>query len=243
MSFAYLPWYTGDYLRDTRHLTPLKHGVYLLLLAYCWDARGPLPLDEQDCAGIANCRSADEVEALRYILERYFVKMDDGHYNRRIQKEIERACNISAIRSKAGILGYQAKAKQLLSKSQASASRLGQAIQGKVITTRSDASVSVVPLSQDSISHSERRAARASRLPDDWKLPETWKTWALACQPSWGEGQVNLAAAQFRDYWIAKAGKDGAKLDWLATWRNWIRREAPLKVQAARPIATAKFQD
>jgi len=31
--------------------------------------------------------------------------------------------------------------------------------------------------------------------------------------------------AGFRDYWIAKAGKDGVKLDWLATWRNWIRNE------------------
>lgn len=40
----------------------------------------------------------------------------------------------------------------------------------------------------------------------------------------------DLAAAQktyekFSDYWIAKAGKDACKLDWLATWRNWCRQE------------------
>jgi hypothetical protein len=28
----------------------------------------------------------------------------------------------------------------------------------------------------------------------------------------------------FRDYWTAKAGKDGAKLDWQATWRQWARK-------------------
>lgn len=121
MSFAYLALYTGDYLRDTRHLTPLRHGVYLLLLMHCWDSRGPVPLDEQECAGIANCRSADEIEALRYVLAKYFTKMDDGWYNDRMQREVERAQSISAARSHAGFKGYQAKAKQLPSKSQASA--------------------------------------------------------------------------------------------------------------------------
>ena len=231
MSFAYLPWYTGDYLRDTRHLTPLKHGVYLLLLAYCWDTRGPLPLDEQDCAGICNCRSADEVEALRYVLERYFIRMDDGHYNRRMQKEIERVCNISSVRAKAGALGYQARAKQMLSKCQASASKPGHTIQGNTTNTRSTAE------------------ARASRLPATWTLPDGWKTWALSCQPTWGEGQVNLTAAQFRDHWIAKAGRDGSKADWFATWRNWVRREPALKTPADRPAQPAlstskgKFDD
>jgi uncharacterized phage protein (TIGR02220 family) len=122
MSFAFMPLYTGDYIRDTRHLTPQKHGVYFLLLAHCWDQKGPLPLDEQECAGIANCRSADEVDSLRYILSKFFIRMDDGWYNRRMQTEIERAEAISRSRSDAGKKGYEAKAKQLLSICQASAS-------------------------------------------------------------------------------------------------------------------------
>lgn len=31
--------------------------------------------------------------------------------------------------------------------------------------------------------------------------------------------------AKFRDYWIAKPGQAGVKLDWPATWRNWCRSE------------------
>jgi uncharacterized protein YdaU (DUF1376 family) len=119
MSFAFLPLYTGDYLRDTRHLTPQKHGVYLLLLMHCWDQKGPLPLDEQECAGIANCRSADEIESLRYVLDRYFVRMEDGYYQGRMQREVERAGNISKVRSEAGHKGFEARAKHLLSKSRA----------------------------------------------------------------------------------------------------------------------------
>lgn len=122
MSFAFLPLYTGDYLRDTRHLTPQKHGIYLLLLMHSWDQKGPVPLDEQEAAGISNCRSSDEIESLRYILNRYFIRMDDGWYNKRMQTEVERSENVSKARSEAGRKGYQAKAKQLLSKCKASAS-------------------------------------------------------------------------------------------------------------------------
>ena len=103
MSFAYMPLYTGDYLRDTRHLTPLRHGIYILALMHCWDSKGPMPLDEQELAGICNCRSADEVEALRYVMERYFVRMDDGHYNKRMADEVLRFELISKARSDGGI--------------------------------------------------------------------------------------------------------------------------------------------
>ena len=86
-----MPLYTGDYIRDTRHLTPLKHGIYLLALMHCWDSKGPMPLDEQESAGICNCRSADEIEAMRYVLGRFFVRMVDGHYNKRLAEEVGKA--------------------------------------------------------------------------------------------------------------------------------------------------------
>jgi hypothetical protein len=65
--------------------------------------------------------------------------------------------------------------------------------------------------------------SRASRLPKDWVLPEDLKAWALAEKPDWGEAYILQAAERFRDFWIAKPGKDGTKTDWAATWRNWIR--------------------
>jgi uncharacterized protein YdaU (DUF1376 family) len=110
MSFAYMPLYTGDYLRDTRHLTPLRHGVYLLFLMHCWDQKGPLPLEEQECAGIANCRSADEVEALRYVLERFFVRMEDGWYNKRMTEEVAKAEHVSAQNRAAGLKSADSRA-------------------------------------------------------------------------------------------------------------------------------------
>lgn len=121
MSFAFMPLYTGDYRRDTAHLDCAEHGIYLLLLMHCWDQKGPLPLDERKLAGICGARSGSEIEAMRRILREFFVAMDDGWYNQRMQREVGRAEALSGKRKAAGIKGFQAKAKQVLSKSSASA--------------------------------------------------------------------------------------------------------------------------
>ncbi|WP_209319434.1 hypothetical protein, partial [Klebsiella variicola] len=48
-----------------------------------------------------------------------------------------------------------------------------------------------------------------------------WGEWAMS------EGVdrdfIRSEADRFKDYWLSKAGKDAVKLDWQATWRNWIR--------------------
>jgi hypothetical protein len=61
---------------------------------------------------------------------------------------------------------------------------------------------------------------RATRLPDDWKLPQAWGEWALE-HFDVNASQVREQAERFRDHWHAKCGKDASKIDWLATWRNW----------------------
>jgi len=65
------------------------------------------------------------------------------------------------------------------------------------------------------------RAKRGSRLPDDWTLPADWEAWAR----SEGHASPIRAAAVFADYWRAQPGQKGVKADWMATWRNWIRRD------------------
>jgi len=72
------------------------------------------------------------------------------------------------------------------------------------------------------------KKARGSRLSDDWVLPKEWGEWALS--QGWSETAVRLEADKFRDFWISKAGKDATKLDWLATWRNWLRNSKTPKI-------------
>jgi hypothetical protein len=82
-------------------------------------------------------------------------------------------------------------------------------------------------------------ASRGTRLPKDWVLPDPWREWAELERP---DLQIDVVACRFSDFWIAKPGKEGRKLDWQATWRNWVRNERTTSRptgQAPQPIAGA----
>ena len=64
-------------------------------------------------------------------------------------------------------------------------------------------------------------APKAKRLNID-SLPVEWANFCLAERTDLNPGDV---WNQFKDYWIAQGGQKGAKLDWFATWRNWVRNQ------------------
>ena len=48
----WMPMWTGDYLRETSHLSTEEHGAYILLLIHYWAKGGPLPDDNKRLANI-----------------------------------------------------------------------------------------------------------------------------------------------------------------------------------------------
>lgn len=83
-------------------------------------------------------------------------------------------------------------------------------------------------------------AKKAERLSKTWTLRKAWGDWALAERPDFTQEDVRKQADMFRDHWVAKSGKDATKLDWEATWRNWIRRAELPRTQAAHAKAGNK---
>lgn len=75
---------------------------------------------------------------------------------------------------------------------------------------------------------SSKAEARASRLPNDWNPTAQQIVFCRTQRPDLNADEV---ACRFRDYWAAVPGAKGRKLDWDATWRNWVRNE---KSQPAR---------
>jgi hypothetical protein len=57
--------------------------------------------------------------------------------------------------------------------------------------------------------------------------------WEQFCQQTRPELSPVKTFDQFKDYWIAQAGQKGVKLDWFATWRNWVRSTNAPKVNPA----------
>lgn len=94
----------------------------------------------------------------------------------------------------------------------------------KVRRSTSTPSPAIPPDQRPSESFSVRPGAsknargRGSRLPADWPLGELARAFAVGCGVD-----PDLEHGRFVDYWTARAGAGGLKLDWDATWRNWCR--------------------
>ena len=57
------------------------------------------------------------------------------------------------------------------------------------------------------------------------KLEELPNDWQVFCRTERPDLNPQAIWNQFKDYWIAQGGQKGAKLDWFATWRNWVRNQ------------------
>ena len=67
-------------------------------------------------------------------------------------------------------------------------------------------------------SRPRKKHNQAHRLPDNWEPRQEDILWAKEQHPN---VNTEFETHKFRDYW---RGTGGTKLDWDATWRNWIRR-------------------
>lgn len=71
---------------------------------------------------------------------------------------------------------------------------------------------------------------RGTRIPDDFAVTDDMAAWGRREFPHIdGRRQTEL----FVDHWRAQPGQRGVKLDWVATWRNWIRKAD--EIAASRP--------
>ena len=80
------------------------------------------------------------------------------------------------------------------------------------------------------------RATRGTRIPDGFTVTDDMRTWARKNTPG---VDLDHATAKFTDYWTAVSGSKAVKVDWVATWRNWIRSEFDRLPQHLRREAAA----
>ena len=64
------------------------------------------------------------------------------------------------------------------------------------------------------------KSTRGTRFSLD-SIPEEW---VLFCKKERQDLDPYKTFDEFKDYWVSQAGSKGVRADWLATWRNWVRR-------------------
>lgn len=75
----------------------------------------------------------------------------------------------------------------------------------------------------------EVRSPHGSRLPTDFPTAEELR-W---CEQERPDLDAAVVRAKFRDYWCSVPGARGRKLDWPATWRNFVRSERSQQPRAS----------
>ena len=111
VSPIWMPLYVADYLADTRHLSTVEHGAYLLLIMHAWMSNGELPQDEKRLARIAGLSLAEWEEAADEVLQ-FFYDAGGCWRSERIDKELERAQALIDQRREAGKASAAKRARQ-----------------------------------------------------------------------------------------------------------------------------------
>lgn len=96
-----MPFYWGDYLQKTGHLSTLEHGAYVLLIGHLWTSDGSMADDDARLARITKCTGKDWLK-LRPVLEAFFEIKRGLWKHDRVSTELKRAKNIYEKRAEAG---------------------------------------------------------------------------------------------------------------------------------------------
>lgn len=100
MQRLWMPFYVGDYLGDTGHLSTVQHGAYCLLLFHYWRT-GSLPDNDRDLAHITKL-SSWMWRRHRPVLQAFFY---NGWHHKRVDAEMTKHARIRAMRAAAGSKG------------------------------------------------------------------------------------------------------------------------------------------
>jgi len=90
---------------------------------------------------------------------------------------------------------------------------------------------------REDASKNSKAEPKGQRFDKNMGLSNGWYVEALKIRPEWNSQKCMAVFLEFKDYWVAQPGAKGRKADWLATWRNWCRREKGYNTNGA----AAKF--
>jgi uncharacterized protein YdaU (DUF1376 family) len=204
----YYQHHIGDFIKDTSFLTNEEIGIYLKLIWLYYDSEKPLPNNLFELG--MKTATRDNQEVLEGLLEMFFVLDEQNKcwHHTRCDKELEHYKQQLTTASKAG------KASALKRAMNKNPTSVEQAL--------NERSTEVQPTNnqQPITNNHKKKEQRGLRLASDFSFPLEWEQF---CQQTRPELSPVKTFDQFKDYWIAQAGQKGVKLDWFATWRNWVR--------------------
>ena len=210
----YYQFHVSDYLHDTAHLSIEEDLAFRRLLDLYYTQEKPIPNKTREVA--RRIRMSKYENAVQTVLEEFFMfdMEKDQWFHARCDKTIA---------------DYQAKAER-----NRTVGKLGGRPKNNPEETQTvskqNPNHKPITINQEPV----KKTQRGSRLPADWVPDSDLAEWSKAERP---DLELRKVLMEFRDYWIAQPGQKGVKLDWNATWRNWVRNQKAIKQTFAQQAA------
>ena len=208
---AWMPLYVADYLADTAMLTMEQSGAYLHLLMQYYRT-GPLPDDDIKLATICRTTRTHFVRHIGPAVRPFFTAADGRLHQKRADLERQKRQDISAARAAAGAKSRGKLAENMPNFAAETGENLFPDLNENNSLTLANAGTKPAVLLVDAV---PAETVRGTRLRQDWQPSADEVAYAL------NEGlDAERIAADFRDHWCSKTGKDATKLNWSMTWQN-----------------------
>lgn len=195
-------------------LTAEQQGVYWMICSLIMSEGGAIEFNDRRLAGLCRVRPADIRRVVDILVTKGKVsRQDDGKlWQKRSQSEVEMSLKRIQTAAENGANGgrpaKKAQTNQQNSKPDGSFS--------EKLTTN----YQLPTEEKEELNSSSKK--RGSRISQDWKLPPEWAAWAT--ENGLSHADAEREASKFHDWYISTPAAKGVKADWLATWRNWVRK-------------------
>lgn len=224
------PWYKrypSDFVSGTIMLSAEEKGVYAILLDLMYDKGEAIVDDAQWLGRVCGCTTRRFNQIKQVLADQNKIILRDGFItNNRFEKQHEKEKKEREKLSENGAKGGEKSAEKRADLNENN----DLAEKGLEEKTKPN------PETRDQIEKKEPKGSsqKGTRI-GDWSPGDDGI--AYAKQHGLSESQAKFEIEKFRNYFLAAPAQKGVKLDWPATWRNWVLNSK--KVQARDGNASA----
>lgn len=207
-------------------MSAAETGIYITLIATMYERGEPIKEDHSRLARLCGASNSSFKACLNsLVLDGKIIRSKDGLWNERVQKETVYRQEKSEVGRNAANALWDKKRNKINVGADANAMP-GQSGRNANQKPESEPEARIDKEGSSLRSLAPQAASKrklGTRLPNEWVLPQGWGRWALEEVTGATVEVIRSQADQFKDYWISKTGSGATKMDWEATWRNWIR--------------------
>jgi uncharacterized protein YdaU (DUF1376 family) len=205
------PWfkfYASDFLLDSKvDSLPLEaQAILIRMWSVIW-IDGSIPDDPKIISRLCRIDISSVQKHMQNLMQMFHKDASGFLHSKRMEDEMSKYGHISNARKHAAEVRWN---KQDTKLANANGNANGHA---KAMQSESESDINLFK---------QNSSKRGTRLSDEFQVTDAHRQFSSKENlPS-----PDLLIAEFRDYWKSQPGAKGVKLDWDATFRNWIRNSS-----------------